>query len=156
MPVELRNSQRKVPVNIRQLKKNAELLLQAIGRPKLSLSILLTDDEGIAGLHEEWMGDSSPTDVLSFPQKGKGRGEPRIGSGTSAVRRQPPEVLGDVVISAETAVRRQPRVPMKEMERYLVHGLLHLVGHDHAKRKERLRMNREASRLRVLIQKRVS
>ena len=154
MPVEMRNSQRKVVVNIRQFKKNAELLLRAVGRPESSLSILLTDDEGIAGLHEEWMGDSSPTDVLSFPQKGKG--EPRIGKGISAGRKQPPDVLGDVVISAETAVRRQPRVPVKEMECYLVHGLLHLIGHDHAKKTERLRMNREASRLRALIQKRGS
>ena len=129
MPVELRNAQRAVPLDTRRLKRQAEALLAAAGQEGSVLSVLLTDDRRMARLHERWMGEPGPTDVMSFPM-----GEARI--------------LGDVVISVETAARRRPKNPAGEVLRYLVHGLLHLTGHDHRRKAERLRMDRQARLLR--------
>ena len=128
MPVELRNEQKAVRVDAPRLRRQAEFLLASVGHSGSVLSILLTDDRRIAPLHERWMAEPGPTDVLSFPM-------------------EEPGILGDIVISVETAARRRPKDPADEILRYLVHGLLHLAGHDHRGKKERIRMNREALRL---------
>ncbi len=60
------------------------------------------------------------------------------------------QLLGDVVISVATAKRQAAEydaTPQREIERLLIHGILHLLGHDHHKRDERLRMEREERRL---------
>ena len=136
MPVEFRNTQRKFRVEGRRLKKAAQEILSAVGKSQASVSILLTDDEEMSRLHERWMGDSAPTDVLSFPY---------------TVHRQPPEVLGDVAISVETAARRCPKNLEKEIIRYLIHGMLHLSGYNHVRRADRTRMSREAKRLQEAV-----
>ena len=134
MPVELRNEQLRVRIDGRRLQRQAELLLAAVGRADSVLSILVTDDRRIAPLHERWMGEPGPTDVMSFPME-----EARI--------------LGDIVISAETAARRRPKDPHGEMLRYLVHGLLHLTGQHHTTARERLRMDRKARLLEKGVRK---
>lgn len=123
--VQLRNEQRAVRLDAQRLKRQAESLLAAVGQADSTLSILLTDDRRITPLHERWMGEEGPTDVMSFPMEEEG-------------------ILGDIVISAETAARRRPKDPHGEVLRYLVHGLLHLTGHDHRGKGERLRMERQA------------
>ena len=126
--VELRDDQRRIRVSALRLKRQAQQVLEALGLGERTLSILLTDDRRMAGFHERWMGEEGPTDVMSFSM------------GDAAV----PGLLGDVVISVETAARRRPRDVFGETRRYLVHGILHLAGHDHRTRKERERMNRLA------------
>lgn len=82
----------------------------------------VTDDRGIRSLNRTWLGRDRPTNVLSFPQ-----GRPRRGEGGRIL-------LGDVVVSAETA-RREARgaeiPPEQRLQRLVVHGILHLVGFDH-------------------------
>ena len=134
MPVEFRNDQLRVRIDARRLKAQAESLLAAVGRAGLTLSILITDDRRIAPLHERWLREPGPTDVMSFAME-----EERI--------------LGDIVISAETAARRRPKDPHGEVLRYLVHGLLHLTGHDHRTARERLRMERQARLLEKGVRK---
>ena len=138
MPVELRNAQRAVWVDARRLKRQAEALLEALGRGGSVLSILLADDRRMARLHARWMGEPGPTDVLSFPTGEKG----------PALKTSPiPQVLGDIALSVETAARRRPKDLAGELLRCLIHGLLHLTGQDHRNKEERLRMNRRARRL---------
>jgi probable rRNA maturation factor len=134
MPVELRDEQRAVRLDTRRLRRQAESLLAAVGRADSVLSILLTDDRRMAPLHERWMGEEGPTDVMSFPMSEGGEECPKV--------ERP--LLGDIVISAETAARRRPKDPQGEVLRYLVHGLLHLTGHDHRGKAGRLRMDRKA------------
>lgn len=85
-------------------------------------------------IHQRWMGDAAPADVLSFPMGPAAKGGP--------------EILGDIVVSVETAARRAPKNVTEEILRYLTHGLLHLAGHDHVRLSDRRRMNRESRRLR--------
>lgn len=152
MPVELRDEQRAIRLDTRRLKRQAESLLAAVGRAGSTLSILLTDDRRMAPLHERWMGEEGPTDVMAFPmdeQTNRRIGEPANRRGHDLAPSPPrsfahSNVLGDIVISAEMAARRRPKGPHGEVLRYLVHGLLHLTGHDHREKAERLRMERKA------------
>jgi probable rRNA maturation factor len=110
-----------------------------LGCPDAELSIVLTDDATIHALNRQWRGKDRPTDVLSFSQL-----EAAGGAGTTASRPRrravdprtlgPKPVLGDVVVSLESAARQATRYGhdlTAELERLLVHGVLHLLGHDH-------------------------
>ncbi|HEX9052383.1 MAG TPA: rRNA maturation RNase YbeY [Anaeromyxobacter sp.] len=103
----------------RRLRTRAAAYLAALGRSDAELSILLVTDRRIRALNRAWRARDTATDVLSFPL-----GEP-AGAG---------ELLGDVVISLDTAARRaraDGRPVGAELDRYLAHGLLHLLGYDH-------------------------
>ena len=123
MPVELRATQSRVSLDLRRLRRRAELLLRRVDRRDQVLSVLIVDDRQMAALHERWKGEEGPTDVLSFPMEEQG-------------------ILGDVVISAETAARRGRGRTEREVLRYLVHGVLHLAGHDHRTAAQKAKMDR--------------
>jgi probable rRNA maturation factor len=86
------------------------------------LSILIVDDATIQEINRDYLGKNRPTNVISFAmQEGEGGGVQ-------------PELLGDVVISAETAARDASEAQTTfESELYflLLHGILHLLGYDH-------------------------
>lgn len=108
-----------------------------------SVTVLLAGDERVRELHREFMGDDSVTDVLSFnEQEGWKDGEPP----ESALDEFPEPFaprLGDIVISIPQ-VRRQSeeaRVPFqRELAMLTVHGVLHLLGYDHAEPDDERRM----------------
>jgi probable rRNA maturation factor len=111
-----------------RLRARASAFLRALGRQDAELSILVVGDRRIRTLNREWRGKDAATDVLSFPLSDP----PGIGS-----------VLGDVVVSFQTAVRRaraEGRSTPKELERYLAHGILHLLGYDHERPEDARRM----------------
>lgn len=84
------------------------------------ISILLTDDTSVAKLNKTWLGKSGPTNVLSFP--------------TSKRCASPSMVLGDVVFALQTVRAEALSAEINELDHFkhlLVHGLLHLLGHDH-------------------------
>ncbi len=137
-----RNDVRRSGVDGRALVATARRLLAAVGEDRSGLSLSLVGDEAMRSLNRRYRGRDSATDVLSF-----------------AVDRTPqsdlPEpLLGDVVISVETA-RRQAAgyaAPLqREIYRLLIHGLLHLKGHDHEAASERRIMRREERRLAAAI-----
>jgi probable rRNA maturation factor len=90
--------------------------LQSEGFPeRTEVSLLLSDDATIQQLNRQYRDMDCPTDVLSFPQEDT-------------------KVLGDVVISLETAARQAVEYGttlQEEVERLLAHGILHLFGYDH-------------------------
>lgn len=124
--------------HLRQLRRSAGRFLAALDLERVELSILLTSDAGIRALNKSWRGKDRPTDVLSFP------------AGAPVPRATGPRHLGDVIVSLETA-RRQARAHRRslaeELDLYLAHGLLHLLGHDHHRRREARRMAELESRL---------
>lgn len=133
-------------MKIRALKKTARTILGALGCPDAELSILLTGDAQIAELNTMWRGKEGPTDVLSFSQIETPDGRQRL--------LQPQGYagpLGDVVISVETAERQAHGAEASldaELERLLVHGVLHLLGHDHVHGgRQAARMQAEEHRL---------
>lgn len=100
----------------------ARKILSVSGCPDAQLSILVVDDAMIQEINRDYLGKDRPTNVISFAmQEGEGGGVQ-------------PDLLGDVVISAETAARDASDAQNTfESELYflLLHGILHLLGYDH-------------------------
>jgi probable rRNA maturation factor len=96
--------------------------LADLALPDAEVSILLVDDVRIRELNRRHLGRDKPTNVLAFPMR---EGE------FSTLH---PHILGDLVISVETARRQSNRFglsPMKMVFLLLIHGMLHLVGYEH-------------------------
>lgn len=128
----------------------ARHVLSELGvHPLVELSVLLVDEPAMAALHERWMGEPGPTDVLAFPMDEldpTGRGGRDEDEGGPE-----PTLLGDVVLCPEVA-RRQARAAghPAEAELHLLatHGILHLLGFDHAEpEQERQMFARQAALL---------
>ena len=100
--------------------------------PQSELSILLVDPDTMSAYHEKYMDEPGPTDVLSFPMD-----ELRAPSGDE----EPPlGLLGDIVLCPEVTAAQAAetgRTAEEEADYLLVHGLLHLLGHDHAEPAEK-------------------
>ena len=103
--------------------------------PAAELSVLLVDVEAMTRLHVQWMSQEGPTDVLSFPmdELRPGReGEP-----------SPAGLLGDVVLCPEVAAAQAAAAGHATAEELLLltaHGVLHLLGYDHAEPEEEAEM----------------
>lgn len=122
-------SKTKFPAKLLERAAKAALEHQSAS-PDSDLTIVLTDDEQIRGLNRDYLGIDAPTDVLSFPATEK---DPETGS----------PYLGDILISVPYAARSAAKAghPLEaEMQLLVVHGVLHLLGHDHAKVREKARM----------------
>ncbi len=121
-----------------QLARRARAVLRALGHASSELSVALVDDDAIAELNLRDRGKSGPTDVLSYS----------LLEGPHADCRG--ALLGDVVISIETAARQARRARRcldDECLRLLIHGVLHVLGHDHEDEAEARRMRAEERRL---------
>ena len=95
-----------------------------------ALTIALTDDDALQRLNRDHLGHDHPTDVLSFPS---GEIDPETGA----------RYFGDMAISlprAHAQAKAGGHPPSAEVQLLVVHGVLHLLGHDHAKSKEKARM----------------
>jgi probable rRNA maturation factor len=97
---------------------------EGIERAELSVSFVELDE--IAGLHERFMDEPGPTDVLAFPLDDVDEANVRL--------------LGDVVVAPAEAARNNPDDPESELRLLLVHGILHLLGYDHEDDGARTRM----------------
>jgi probable rRNA maturation factor len=118
-------------VNANDLVRVIEAALLAEGRPEGEVTLLVTDDEAVAAYNQQYRGVEGPTDVLSFAAQ-----EPTPGFVSA------PEMaayLGDIVI-ALPFTRRQAaalnRPLIDELRLLAVHGVLHLLGYDHAEPEE--------------------
>ena len=104
------------------MKEKAQTILDALDSPNGELSIVLLDDAQIAILNRDYLQREGPTNVIAFPM--------REGEFTEVN----PELLGDVVISLETAEKEGQAVGQGMPDRLselLIHGILHLFGYDH-------------------------
>jgi probable rRNA maturation factor len=124
---------------VQAVEADAAVVLAALLDEPAELSIVLMDDDGIQALNRDWRGKDAPTDVLSFPQQ-----EAPVTGG----------VLGDAVISIATAERQAADVGhdlRTELRVLLVHGVCHLLGHDHHTDAESDAMLAEEARLLTLF-----
>ena len=112
--IDLRNRQR-IPVDLQRIRRTVRLALEALGAWDHEVSLTLVDDRAIRALNARYRGVRRATDVLAFPLAG------------------PAPVLGDAIVSVETA-RRQARALghslREEMDLLCCHACLHLVGYD--------------------------
>jgi probable rRNA maturation factor len=147
------NRTRSGGVNEARLRRTVRALMGAVGAADASISLTIVGDRAMRTLNRTHRDKDTPTDVLSFPlypPEAFVRRGPTRPRGREAHER----LLGDIVISLDTA-RRQAAAydaPVaRELERLLIHGMLHLCGHDHLEPAERRVMVREERRLADLI-----
>ena len=106
------------------MQQTAQAILNALNCPEGELSILIVDDVRIETLNKNYLYRDGPTNVIAFPMQ-----EGDFSNIT-------PQLLGDVVISVETAQKeaRLGGITMEErLYQLLIHGILHLFGYDHEK-----------------------
>ena len=118
-------------VDVGELRTRARLVLKALALSGSELSVALVDDSEIQQLNSKWRDQPRPTDVLSFSLVEGDYSDHRAG------------MLGDVVISVETAARQaadRHRRLDEIVTRLMIHGVLHLIGHDHEEDDEARRM----------------
>jgi len=140
--IHYRNKVRQSGVDARSLKRTARAILDSVGEGNAGLAVSLVGDEEMRELNRIHRGKDHATDVLSFPLA--------VASDPAAGER----LLGDVVISVDTARRQAADYDatlQAEINRLLVHGVLHVIGHDHARADERKRMRAEERRIAAVI-----
>jgi probable rRNA maturation factor len=126
--VDVRNGVVVSPSTVRTLKRRIVRAMKAAGVADRALTLSLTDDRELRALNKRYAGEDHATDVLSFEQTAP--------------------LLGDVVISVETALRQAKAAKhslLAELFHLAVHGMVHLMGYDHAtKAEERVMFGYEA------------
>jgi probable rRNA maturation factor len=126
--VDIRHRVRVPPSTVRTLRARLGRAMRAAGVAERALTLSLTDDAELRALNRKYAGEDHATDVLSFEQEAP--------------------LLGDVVISVETAARQAKAAKhslLAELFHLAVHGMVHLLGYDHAtKAEERVMFGYEA------------
>jgi probable rRNA maturation factor len=117
-PLVLIDDRQSQPLDREGLEALARACLVGEGATEVELSVSFVTEDEIADLHRRYMGEEGPTDVLSFPLEDDDHDDGA-------------RMLGDVVIAPAVAARNNPTDPGAEMRLLLVHGILHLLGHDH-------------------------
>ena len=123
-------------VDVKELARLARFVMDRMRvHPQAELCVKLVDEDTIAALNEQWMEKEGPTDVLAFPMD-----ELRPG----LVNEEPEEgVLGDLVLCQAVAARQAREAghaTADEVDLLTVHGILHLLGYDHAEPEEHAEM----------------
>jgi probable rRNA maturation factor len=125
---------------VRALRRRLARMLRAVKLSEhldeeLELAVRITGDDEIHALNRDFRGVDKPTDVLAFAQ--------REGEGAELH----PEILGDIVISIETAARQQRKGLFFELLFLCAHGLCHLLGYDHQTDEEEAEMDARVAAL---------
>ncbi len=127
--ISIRNTQRKIKVDIAQLKRDAQTILDALDYSDFDLGIWLTSNTTIHKYNREYRHKDKPTDILSFPYHTELKAGKRI-----KVTSEEDKNLGDLIIAPEYVMNDLPKWETtfeKHMQRLLVHGICHLLNYDH-------------------------
>jgi len=120
--VSISNRQKRVSIDAGKIRRAAKRILGGLGFQGYELSLVIVDDQEITRLNRQYFHRNRPTNVISFPMA------------TEDPAGLHSKILGDVVISAETAKRQAEEAGGKAKDEIfflLIHGILHLAGYDH-------------------------
>jgi probable rRNA maturation factor len=141
LSVSVNNRQRRLKLSAPRLGAVGRRALALLRRSDRELHVTVVGDREIGRLHARYLGVQGPTDVLAFNMESPG----------------PSRLLGEVIISAETAARQAARVDVSlalELDLLLVHGLLHLVGYDDHEPRAARRMHERAREILSRVRRR--
>jgi len=136
MKIDIQNLQSVAKIDKNKVIECAGYVLKAMGESDAELSLMLVNDMHIRNLNWKYRRNDSATDVLAFPMRDS--------------RRLSGVILGDVVISVETAKReakKRKKDLQDELDLYFVHGILHLLGYDDEKIRKRKKMKQKEKEL---------
>ncbi len=140
MALRIVNRQKMVKVDTRAVRRLVGAVLEECGRADSDVTVLFAGDSFLHKLNLEYRGIDKTTDVLSFAM---------MEGDESTTPAEAESVLGDVIVSVERAsvqARRYRKPVGHEILKLVAHGVLHLVGFDHASTNERKRMRRIENR----------
>jgi probable rRNA maturation factor len=126
--IAITDRQNRISLDRRRIRRAVRAVLQDAGVAEAMISVAVVDDATIAELHGRFLDDPTPTDVLSF-----------------VLERSPQVLEGEVVVSADAArtnARKYSSTAERELLLYVIHGALHLVGHDDATPRQRALMQK--------------
>lgn len=137
VPIEVYDQQRTLRLRKRAATAFVRALLAAVGEPEKGLAVTLLGDDAMRALNKATFGKDKTTNVISFPLGG--------------VPGDPAPLLGEVFVSADTALAEARRAGMpadRRLAELVIHGLLHILGYEHVKvgPAERRRMQRAEKR----------
>ncbi|MGV8059359.1 MAG: rRNA maturation RNase YbeY [Smithellaceae bacterium] len=144
MKIQVDNNQNKIKIDKRKIRSTTLTLLKHLDCADKEISLSFVNDETIQHLNKQYRGKDNPTNVLSFSLQ-----EGEFGNIN-------PHILGDVVISADTAkvdAVKNNRTLEQEIDFLIIHGLLHLLGYDHentTKEETRIMQKKEKALFRLL------
>ena len=124
MEVLIDNRQKRHKISQQKIRQTVQVVLNALGCPDGEISILLVDDPQMEVMNREYLGRLGSTNVIAFPMR------------EGQFAHINPQLLGDVVISMDTAAREAREAGLDtetRLDQLLVHGILHLLGYDHEK-----------------------
>ncbi len=133
MEILIEDRQDRYRIAPEEIKKKAKTILNALECHDGELSILIVNDPEIAKLNKTYLGRSGPTNVIAFSMQEGPFGQIN------------PNLLGDVVISLDTAAREAQDAGISvesRLDQLLIHGVLHLFGFDHDKTSEQAKAMR--------------
>ena len=122
MKIRIDNKQNKIKIDKRKIRRATIMLLKHLGCADKEISLSFVNDKTIQELNKQYRNKDKPTDVLSFSLQ-----EGEFGNIN-------PHILGDVVISVDTAKADASKVDLsfeQEINFLIIHGLLHLLGYNH-------------------------
>jgi probable rRNA maturation factor len=121
--ITVTNAQSQLPADKKRLRRAVRMILKDESIERAKIDVAVVDDPTISELHQRYLNDPSPTDVLSF-----------------LLERSPKYLEGEIVVSAATAAASAPTynwTAADELLLYVIHGALHLVGYDDTTSKKR-------------------
>ena len=127
--ISIHNQQEAVPLDFKRMREVARTVLDSEGQPDAEISLAFVDNATIHTLNKRYLDHDEPTDVLSFP--------------LSDARAK--KLSGELVIGAEVALvqaTERGHDVQAELALYVIHGLLHLCGHDDAEDEDRAEIRR--------------
>lgn len=141
MHIFINNLQKLIKLNMKRFNKITGIILKNIGLDKAVVGITFVDDCGMKPLNKKYRNKDRPTDVLSF----------YFNKEDVALNQN---LLGDVVISVETAIRQAKDLGHSlddELKILLIHGILHLLDYDHIQKNDAVIMEKRLKGLYELI-----
>ncbi|TFG91896.1 MAG: rRNA maturation RNase YbeY [Syntrophobacterales bacterium] len=122
MKILVTNRQTTLDIDLLRVKRSLGTILKALGKEDREVSLVFVDDKDITDINRQYLGRDYPTNVIAFSMN-----EGEFGNIN-------PSVLGDIVISTETALRDAQAgdlSPEDELDYLMIHAILHLLGYDH-------------------------
>lgn len=122
MAVLIENDQKKIAIDFERVRQALHDILENLDCQDKEISFLFVDDDGIREINKKYLGRDYPTNVIAFSMT-----EGEFGDIS-------PDMIGDVIISAETALKdaRSANIEFEEeLDFLMIHGILHLLGYDH-------------------------
>ena len=140
MKIQIENRQSKFKIERRKLRGTVSRILKFLDYTDKEISIVFTDDESIKILNQQYLGKNKTTNVISFSLREGEYGDIN------------PQILGDVVISLDTAQKDALKNNLsfeEEIDFLLIHGILHLLGYNHenTSRDETIKMKQKEKEL---------